>query len=209
MTDTFHTREFDELFLDQPIMGVFRNLAPADAVARATRAWDIGVVHVEIPVQTPDALPALRAVTAAGLERGRKVGAGTIVDVEQLEEVAAAGAAYTVSPSLSLEVARASAARGLPHLPGVSTPSEVLAARREGMLWTKAFPASVLGAEWVRAVLAPFPDQRFVATGGMDARNAPAFLKAGVRVVAVGAAFDDPVQSDILAEILRTPQQER
>ncbi|WP_251454050.1 bifunctional 4-hydroxy-2-oxoglutarate aldolase/2-dehydro-3-deoxy-phosphogluconate aldolase [Microbacterium sp. Marseille-Q6648] len=202
MTDSFHTRAFDELFASQPIMGVFRNMTPADAVARAARAWDLGVVHVEIPVQTPDALPTLRAVAGAARERGRQVGAGTIVDVDQVAEVQAAGASYTVSPGLSDDVARASAARGLAHLPGVSTPSEVLAARREGLLWTKAFPASVLGPSWVSAVLGPFPDQRFVATGGMDAHSAAEFLAAGVRVVAVGAAFDDPVQRARITDLL-------
>lgn len=190
MSSSFHTERFDELFRGQPVMGVFRNLTPNDAVARAHRAWDAGVHHVEIPVQTLDAIPTLTAVIAAGIDRGLTVGAGTIVDMDQLEAVASAGAGYTVSPGLNVEVAHASAARGLPHLPGVSSASEILAARREGLLWTKAFPASLLTPAWLNAMLGPFPDQRFVCTGGMSEENAPSFLHAGAKVVALSSAFD-------------------
>lgn len=194
------TTYFDAEFTGQPVMGVFRNLAPAAAVARAERAWDLGVRHVEIPVQTPDALPTLEAVVLAGRERGLPVGAGTIVTTEQVDAVARLGAAYTVSPGFVASVALESAERDMPHLPGVATASEILAARAIGLRWVKAFPASVLGAAWISAMLGPFPDQRFVVTGGMDAVTASAFLGAGARVVAVGAAFDDPDQA---AEIRR------
>lgn len=182
---------FDEALAGQPIMGVFRNLAPAHAVARATRAWDAGVRNVEIPVQSPDAMPTLRAVIDAARERGLDVGAGTVVSVEQLDEVQRAGAAYTVSPGLDPDVVRASAARSLPHLPGVATASEILAARRLDLHWVKAFPASVLGAAWIRAMRGPFPDQRFVVTGGMTVHVAQDFLAAGVDTVAIGDDFDD------------------
>lgn len=182
---------FDSALAGQPIMGVFRNLAPAAAVARATRAWDAGVRNVEIPVQSPDAMPTLRAVIDAARERGLEVGAGTVLSVEQLDEVQRAGAAYTVSPGLEADVVRASAERSLPHLPGVATASEILAARRLGLRWTKAFPASVLGAAWIRAMRGPYPDQRFVVTGGMTVGVAQEFLDAGVKTVAIGDDFDD------------------
>lgn len=194
--------EFDLLFGDQPVMGVFRNQSPKDAVARAERAWRLGVRNIEIPVQTADAMPTLRAVVAAGAERGLVVGAGTIVTVEQLDDVIAAGAAYTVSPGLDSVVVAASAARGVPHLPGISTPSEIIAARRLGLCWVKAFPASVLGSAWISAMLGPFPDQKFVVTGGMDAWVATQYLDAGARTVAVGSVFDDAEQCDIVARML-------
>ena len=196
------TTYFDAEFAGQPVMGVFRNMAPEAAVARAERAWDLGVRHVEIPVQTDDALPTLKAVVRAGAERGLPVGAGTIVTAEQVDAVAALGAAYTVSPGFIASVALASAERGMPHLPGVATASEILAARAIGLRWVKAFPASVLGAGWISAMLGPFPDQRFVVTGGMDAVTAPAFLAAGARVVAVGAAFDDPAQAEQIRALI-------
>jgi len=87
---------------------------------------------------------------------------------------------------------------------GVSSASEIMAARREGLFWTKALPASVLGADWVKAQRGPFPDQRFVATGGMTAHTVSAFLAAGTRVVARGAAFDDPEENRLVEDLLRS-----
>jgi len=78
----------------------------------------------------------------------------------------------------------------------------VQAAMHLGLTWLKAFPASVLGTPWFRAMAGPFPDARFVATGGMDATNAGSFLEAGARVVAVGSALEDPAQLPRLAELL-------
>lgn len=197
------TAYFDSALDRQPLMGVFRHLSPAGAVARAERAWDAGVRNVEIPVQTTDALPTLRAVIAAGRERGLDVGAGTVVDVEQFDDVISAGAAYTVSPGLDADIVRAATARGVPHLPGVASPTEILAARRLGLTWLKAFPASVLGPAWIRAMRGPFPDVRFVVTGGMTIETAPEFLAAGVRTVALGDAFDDQGALARVAELMR------
>lgn len=193
----------DALLGEQAVMGVFRNMEPAAAVARARRAWDAGVRNVEIPVQTPDAMPTLRAVVDAGRERGLVVGAGTIVSAEQIAEVAAAGAGYTVAPGLDPAIVRLSIDAGLPHVPGVATASEIQLARSLGLRWVKGFPASVLGSSWIKAMLGPFPDQRFIVTGGMNATTAPSFLAAGARVVAMGDAFDDPAQLAEVSALLR------
>jgi 2-dehydro-3-deoxyphosphogluconate aldolase/(4S)-4-hydroxy-2-oxoglutarate aldolase len=85
---------------------------------------------------------------------------------------------------------------------GVGSATDVHNARRLGLRWVKAFPASDLGDGWIRAVRAPFPDMRFVATGGIDASNAAAFLDAGASAVAVGGALSDPAQLPALAELL-------
>jgi 2-keto-3-deoxy-6-phosphogluconate aldolase len=86
----------------------------------------------------------------------------------------------------------------------VATPSEVQIALKEGLTWLKAFPASVLGTEWIKAMKGPFPAAKFVTTGGMHAGNAGEFLAAGAKVVAVGSALEDPSQLPQLAELLGT-----
>ncbi|MGX5770329.1 bifunctional 4-hydroxy-2-oxoglutarate aldolase/2-dehydro-3-deoxy-phosphogluconate aldolase [Microbacterium trichothecenolyticum] len=194
---------FESLLQEQPIMGVFRNLSPAEAVIRATRAWDAGVRNVEIPVQTADAMPTLTAVIHAARERGLSVGAGTIITTEQLDAVERAGVAYTVSPGWDQAIVIASLSRGLPHLPGVATASEILCARRHGLRWVKAFPGSVLGAAWISAMRGPFPDQRFVVTGGMTIDLVSEFLNAGAQAVAVGAAFSSDQATEELARLIR------
>ncbi|WP_327040732.1 bifunctional 4-hydroxy-2-oxoglutarate aldolase/2-dehydro-3-deoxy-phosphogluconate aldolase [Micromonospora ureilytica] len=197
------TPDFDHIFGGARVMAILRGLPVAETVRLAERAWDLGIDVVEVPVATADAVPALRAAVEAGVERGRIVGAGTVLDVEQVAAAADAGARFTVAPGLDLAVADAAAARGLPHLPGVATPTEAQQALRHGLTWLKAFPAISLGPAWFKAVAGPLPQLRFVATGGLDAGNAGAFLQAGVRVVAVGSALSDPTQLDALANLTR------
>ncbi|MET8320868.1 bifunctional 4-hydroxy-2-oxoglutarate aldolase/2-dehydro-3-deoxy-phosphogluconate aldolase [Micromonospora sp. NPDC005189] len=196
------TADFDHIFGGARVMAILRGLPVAETVRLAERAWDLGIDVVEVPVATADAVSALRAAVEAGAARGRIVGAGTVLDADQVAAAADAGAAFTVAPGLDLAVADAAAARGLPHLPGVATPTEAQQALRHGLTWLKAFPAISLGPAWFKAVAGPLPQLRFVATGGLDAGNAAAFLQAGVRVVAVGSALSDPNQLDRLAELL-------
>ncbi|MGC4746039.1 bifunctional 4-hydroxy-2-oxoglutarate aldolase/2-dehydro-3-deoxy-phosphogluconate aldolase [Micromonospora sp. DT201] len=197
------TADFDHIFGGARVMAILRGLPVDETVRLAERAWDLGIDVVEVPVATAEAVPALRAAVEAGTERGRIVGAGTVLDVDQVVAAADAGAAFTVAPGLDLAVADAAAARGLPHLPGVATPTEAQQALRHGLTWLKAFPAISLGPAWFKAVAGPLPQLRFVATGGLDAGNAAAFLQAGVRVVAVGSALSDPNQLDRLAELTK------
>ncbi|WFE99689.1 bifunctional 4-hydroxy-2-oxoglutarate aldolase/2-dehydro-3-deoxy-phosphogluconate aldolase [Micromonospora sp. WMMD964] len=199
------TPDFDHIFGGARVMAILRGLPVAETVRLAERAWDLGIDVVEVPVATADAVPALRAAVEAGVERGRIVGAGTVLDVEQVTASADAGAAFTVAPGLDLTIADAAAARGLPHLPGVATPTEAQQALRHGLTWLKAFPAITLGPAWFKALAGPLPQLRFVATGGLDAGNAAPFLQAGVRVVAVGSALSDPSQLDRLAELALKP----
>lgn len=204
MVDSHSTTFFDRLFADRPVLAILRGFDPARTVALCERAWDVGIDVVEVPVQSADALPSLHAAIAAGRDRGRPVGAGTIVTPEQARSAYDAGAVFTVAPGYDPEVAAECAALGLAHLPGVATSSEIGQALRTGHTWLKAFPASELGTGWIRAQLAPFPTVRFVATGGVDAHNAGDFLAAGCRVVAVGSALQDPRQLDLLGHLTAT-----
>lgn len=200
MADNAH---FDDLFADAPLMAIMRGMGVERSLSVATAAWDLGIDVVELPVQSADDIEALRVVSEAGRERGKSVGAGTVVSVEHVAQAAAAGAQFTVSPGFDPEVVRASVDAGLPPLPGVASPSEVQLAMKEGLSWLKAFPASLLGTKWFGAMRGPFPGANFVATGGMDAGNAGNFLDAGVRVVAVGSALEDETQLPRLAELLK------
>ena len=203
MTSSVTNADFDRILAGRPLMAIFRGLGVDRSVELAYQAWELGIEAVELPIQSDADVEALAAVAEAGRAEGRLVGAGTVVSTRHVELAASAGAAFTVSPGFDADVTRASAAAGLPPLPGVATPTEVQAAMALGLTWLKAFPASLLGPAWFRAMAGPFPDARFVATGGMDAGNAAAFLDAGVRTVAVGSALEDPAQLPALAALLR------
>ncbi|KZF03892.1 2-dehydro-3-deoxyphosphogluconate aldolase [Rhodococcus sp. EPR-157] len=192
---------FDEAFTSAPVMAILRGFSPARTVELAQRGWDAGINCIEVPIQTPAALAALDAVAAAAAERGMTVGAGTVVTTELVAVAQASGASFTVAPGFDPVVAQASIDAGMPHLPGVATGTDVQNAAAFGLGWVKAFPASVLGADWFAAMKGPFPELRFVATGGMNARNAPAYLGAGADVVAVGSALEDDSQIELLTDL--------
>lgn len=196
------TPYFEAAFSDCPLMGIFRGLDPHDTVAICQRAWDLGVHVVEVPIQSREAVPSLRAAIAAARERGLTVGAGSVTTREQVEEAEALGAAFTVAPGLHEVVIEESAKRSLPHLPGVASASEIVRARDLGHVWLKAFPATVLTPGWIRAQLAWSPHAHFVATGGVQAANASDFLAAGCSAVAVGSAFSDADQMHRLAALV-------
>ncbi|HWK78995.1 bifunctional 4-hydroxy-2-oxoglutarate aldolase/2-dehydro-3-deoxy-phosphogluconate aldolase [Microbacterium sp.] len=199
MTDN---SSFRDLFGEVPLMAILRGMGVERSLAVATTAWDLGITAVEVPVQTPTDVEALRVLADAAAPRGLRVGAGTVVSLEHVRQARDAGAAFTVSPGFDAEIVRASHEAGMPSLPGVSTATEVQAAVKAGLTWLKAFPASQLGTGWFGAMRGPFPGVTFVATGGMDATNAPAYLDAGIRVVAVGSALEDPEQLPALAKLL-------
>ncbi|MFS0895131.1 bifunctional 4-hydroxy-2-oxoglutarate aldolase/2-dehydro-3-deoxy-phosphogluconate aldolase [Microbacterium sp. 179-I 3D3 NHS] len=186
-----HASGFDELFAAVPVMAILRGMGPARTLELSRLAWSLGVTCVEVPVQSAADLETLGALVEAAAEEGRTVGAGTILDVEGVADAADAGARFTVSPGWDADVARASLDAGLPHLPGVGSGTDVHQARRFGLRWVKAFPAAQLGAEWITAMKAPFPDVSFVATGGITIDNASTFLQAGASAVAIGSALSD------------------
>lgn len=185
----------------QRLMAILRGFGVDRSVELARQAWDLGIDCVELPIQSTRDIDALAAVVAAGAELGKSVGAGTVVTLEHVRQARDAGAAFTVSPGYDPAIVRASFDAGLPPLPGVATASEVQAALASGLTWLKAFPACVLGPIWFKTMAGPFPQAKFVATGGMDASNAEVFLASGVRTVAVGSALSDPTQLPLLAAI--------
>jgi Entner-Doudoroff aldolase len=160
------------------------------------------VEHVEVPIQTPYAVPSLVAVAGAAKERGKAVGAGTVTTVDQLDAAADAASSFTVSPGLDPHIVRESIIRGIPHVPGVATASDILRARLLGLTWLKAFPASVLGPQWISAMRGPFPEVSFIATGGMTADNSRQYFDAGVSVVGLSSAFASADKATVVRDLI-------
>ncbi len=195
-----HT-SFDEMFASHRVMAILRGYTPRQTVQLCQRAWSAGIAVVEVPIQSAAALPALRAAVEAADSEGHIVGAGTVTSPERMAAAVECRAAFTVAPGLDVEIATASMDRGLPHLPGVATATDIQAAQKLGLSWLKVFPARELTASWFRSITAPFPDVHLVATGGIDAENALDFLEAGARVVAVGSALASGEQVERLARL--------
>lgn len=160
----------------------------ADEGARLADALVAGGLPVaEITLRLAGGVDAIRAV--ATNQPDVVVGAGTVTTVEQVDAVVDAGARYIVSPGLSAAVVRRAQEHGVPVLPGVATPSEIMAALDLGLDAVKLFPAAVVGGPAaIKAFSAPFPGVRFVPTGGVSAANLGDYL--GLEpVLAVGGSW--------------------
>jgi 2-dehydro-3-deoxyphosphogluconate aldolase/(4S)-4-hydroxy-2-oxoglutarate aldolase len=166
---------------------VLEDAATADPLGAAL--VDAGLPLAEVTLRTPEALAAIERMAAVP---GLVVGAGTVLSPDQVDAVSAAGARFVVSPGLHLPVLRRCADLGMPYLPGIATPSEVMTALAAGIEVVKLFPAQLLGGPAaVQALSMPFPSLRFVPTGGVDERSLPSYL-ALPSVLAVGGSWMVP-----------------
>lgn len=167
---------------------VIEELAHAVPLARALVAG--GVRVLEVTLRTPAALAAIRAI--AGEVPEAIVGVGTLTRPEDFTEARDAGARFGVSPGLTPALIEAAWESGLPLLPGVMTPSDVIAARLAGFRELKLFPARQAGGiGMLQALAGPFPDVTFCPTGGITAETAPEFL-ALPNVACVGGSWLTP-----------------
>lgn len=148
-----------------------------------------GLPVVEITLRTPAALAALRRVAG---RTDVTVGAGTVLTGEQAEQAVVAGARFVVSPGLDEDVVRVCLGHGVPVVPGVATPTELVRARSLGLSVVKLFPAEQLGGPaMVRALATLDSTTSFLPTGGVTERSAPDYL-ALPRVLAVGGSWMVP-----------------
>lgn len=113
-------------------------------------------------------------------------GAGTVTTAEMLDSAREAGARFIISAHTDKEIIQKTREYGLVSIPGVMTPTEILAAHRYGADFVKLFPAGDLGPSYMKSVLAPFNQIRLLAVGGITLENLPAFRKAGACGFGVG-----------------------
>jgi 2-dehydro-3-deoxyphosphogluconate aldolase/(4S)-4-hydroxy-2-oxoglutarate aldolase len=167
---------------------------PARADALGAALVEGGLPVAEATFRTPKAAAVLRRLA----ERDDLVvGAGTVLTERQVDEAVEAGARFVVSPGLSPAVVRRGRAVGVPVVPGVATPSEIMQALDLGLDTVKFFPAEANGGlATVKALAAAFPQVRFVPTGGITFDSARAYL-AHPSVAAVGGSW--MVAPDLLA----------
>ncbi|MFJ4232367.1 bifunctional 4-hydroxy-2-oxoglutarate aldolase/2-dehydro-3-deoxy-phosphogluconate aldolase [Cellulosimicrobium cellulans] len=171
-------------------------------VASALR--DGGLPVAEVTFRTAGARAAIEAIAREVPDV--LVGAGTVVNAAQVDEAVEAGARFLVSPGLSAAVVRRAQEVGVPVLPGVATPSDVITALDLGLDAVKLFPANVVGGPAaVKAFSAPFPGLRFVPTGGVSAANLLDYLALPSVLAAGGSWMVDAalVRAGDTAEITR------
>ena len=164
---------------------VIKELSETDKILSALK--NNGINCAEITFRTACAAEAI--AYACKNYPDMSIGAGTVINAEQCEAALKAGAQFIVSPGLSVAVAKICNERGIPYYPGCVTPTEIMAALELGITTVKFFPANVYGGlKAMKALSAPFPQIKFIPTGGVDRSNIDEFL-AWDKIAAIGGSF--------------------
>lgn len=180
----------DALMRRSPVIPVVVVKKAVHAVPLSRALARGGVPVVEITLRTPAALDAIRA--AADEVPEAVIGAGTLLTTKDVKAAKAAGARFGVSPGISRALIEASLDAGLPLLPGVATPSEIILGLEHGLDRFKLFPAEQVGGRaLLKALSGPFPNVGFCPTGGVTLETSAKYL-ALPNVICVGGSWLAP-----------------
>lgn len=169
------------------LVAVIRSRTAEEALVTARAVAEAGVRFVEVTFSVPGAAEVIRTLAAEG---DAYVGAGTVLSEDQARAGIEAGARFIVSPSLELDLVPLCREAGVASIPAGATPTEVVRALRSGADLVKVFPADCVGGpHFVRQMLGPFPDARFMVSGGVDRTNVTEYAVLGVRGIVLGSAF--------------------
>ena len=174
------------------LIAILRGITPTEAVRTAQVLIDCGITRIEVPLNSPDPLASIKAMAQA-FGPDVEIGAGTVLSVQAVHDVAKAGGTLIVSPNCNPAVIVATKAAGLQSWPGVMTPTECFAALSSGADGLKIFPANLIGCDGLKAVRAVLPPGTQVyAVGGAGASNFAQWIAAGADGFGIGTALYTP-----------------
>lgn len=184
-----HLAAFDTAFARCPLIAILRGVRADEVVAIGETLVAAGFTIIEVPLNSPDPLDSIAALADA-LKGRAVVGAGTVLRVEDVAAVEAAGGAIIISPNANPAVIAAAAARGLVSLPGVATPTEAFAALDAGAAALKLFPAEAASPAVLKAMRAVLPKAvRVLPVGGVTPEGMAPWRAAGAAGFGLGSAL--------------------
>jgi 2-dehydro-3-deoxyphosphogluconate aldolase/(4S)-4-hydroxy-2-oxoglutarate aldolase len=173
------------------LLPILRLPSDAEVLAMSEGLLDGGLPLLELSLTMPNAVPLI-AELVARFGAQASIGAGTVLTIEQVDAVAAAGASFLVSPVTDPRILAHARALGLATFPGALTPTEVVTAWNAGADAVKVFPCQAVGgASYLRALKAPLPDIQLLPTGGIHRANARDHLAAGAMALGMGGDLVD------------------
>ncbi|GIM44833.1 ketohydroxyglutarate aldolase [Collibacillus ludicampi] len=180
------TESFRSTLADHPLVAVLRAETAEDAIEKADALIEAGITCIEVTFTVPNAGDVIQYLVK---RKGCHVGAGTVVTAQQVQEAITAGARFLVSPGYSFDVDMAAKDANVPYIPGVLTPTDIMAALAQGHRLMKLFPANVLGPGYLRGLREPFPQVSFMPTGGISIADMNDWFAAGAVAVGMGGAL--------------------
>ena len=169
------------------LVAVVRSRSAEEALALAHAAADGGIKFVEITFTVPGALDVIKELAS---RRNIHVGAGTVLAPQQAERAISVGAEFVVSPSLEINLIGLCHTANVACFPGAATPTEIIAAHRAHADLVKIFPADLAGGPYfIRQMQGPFPEVRFMVSGGVSLKNVAEYVQVGVTGICLGSAY--------------------
>lgn len=190
--------------MDQlPLIAILRGLTPAEAPTIGQALVSSGLAIIEVPLNSPEPLDSIGALTK--LFPQTLIGAGTVLNAQQVKDVHAAGGRLVVAPNFNPAVVAQALDLGMVVLPGVATPTEAFAALEAGAHGLKLFPAEMISPAAVKAMRAVLPKTAaLMPVGGITPHNMAPYWEAGASGFGLGSALYAPGRS---AEQVRTAAQ--
>jgi 2-dehydro-3-deoxyphosphogalactonate aldolase len=175
-----------------PLVAILRGIRPEETDGIVTALLESGLRAIEIPLNSPDAFRSIE-IAAKLAPADALIGAGTVLTVEDVAKLDAAGGRLMVSPNVDVDVITAAREKGMVTMPGVLTPTEALLALKAGATGLKFFPASVLGPSGISAIRAILPKDTLVAAvGGVSDKNFTDYTSIGVTAFGLGTSLYKP-----------------
>lgn len=178
--------------MSRNLIAILRGVTPVEAVDIAETLIETGITRIEVPLNSPDPFDSIARMIEAFGNRAL-IGAGTVLEVSEVDRLAALGAQLVVSPNCNPDVIAATVKAGMQSWPGVFTPTECFAALHAGATGLKLFPASQIGLSGVKAAKAVLPPQApLYAVGGVEPRDFADWHAAGVMGFGLGSSLFKP-----------------
>lgn len=172
-----------------PVIAILRGVSTEDAVAVAEVLVAAGIGAIEIPLNSKDALVSI-AKLKHDLPRHVAVGAGTVLSAKDVDQLAACGADFSVSPNTNRRVIKRALAHDIVPIPGFYSPSEAFCAVAAGAQYLKLFPANTVHAGFMPALKSVLPAScKVFAVGGVSIDTAASFLQQGFYGVGIGGSL--------------------
>ena len=176
-----------EKFNKAPIVGIIRGM-PAETIFQIAQAYaEAGFSTLEITMNTKGVSEIISVLR--NKHPKLNIGAGTVCTLDDLNKAVNSGAQFIVSPVIDEEVIKNSVSQKIPIFPGAYTPTEIYKAWTLGAAAVKVFPATQLGVQYIKDVLAPLDNIKLLPTGGVNIDNIQAFFKAGAVGVGMGSSL--------------------